>query len=560
MNNKLFKQKKKILVNTEASFSNTGYGVYGKNLLNRLHESGKYRLAEFACFTAINDPRDHTIKWRLYCNDPSPNDQVAQQQYNSNEMNKLGLYRWEKALLDFRPDIVIGFRDSQMVSYTMMSPLRKFYYDIFSPSLDSEPQPDDWVSLFLQSDCLLGYTDYALEIIEKETAGKAKIYKSAYPGADFDTFKPIPNKTQLRQSLGIDQNANIILMSGRNQIRKKFIELMKAFKIFLDKSKSVDLNIYNNSYLYLNTTLPDLKTWNISKALIELELTNKCLFTYNCTKCKKFFPNKFQDIITTCRFCGGEALLPRVNYYIEPNKLNEVYNLTDLYIQYASAGAAEFPLIEAAAAGCNIMATDWAGTGDVIRRLEGIPLKIACDTRCINVDADRAEMDNEFCAEEILKFFKRPRPINLRNGFRTSQLVRKKFNWDVNAEIWMEAIDNAKLTETQGRWYEKMDYKPESNFPDNVPIATWTYSILELGLQEKGLKHGAFMDEMIKSAQVGLRSIGNNVAPWSRKEIKSTMENMIKNKLAVEQIRIGNQGLPNEDWIQYAEIKELANL
>ena len=49
--------KKKILFCSEASYLNTGYATYSREIIRRLHASGKYEVAEFASYGKDGDPR-----------------------------------------------------------------------------------------------------------------------------------------------------------------------------------------------------------------------------------------------------------------------------------------------------------------------------------------------------------------------------------------------------------------------------------------------------------------------------------------------------------------------
>ena len=42
--------KKKVLFVSEASYLNTGYATYSREVLKRLHATGKYELAEFSIY------------------------------------------------------------------------------------------------------------------------------------------------------------------------------------------------------------------------------------------------------------------------------------------------------------------------------------------------------------------------------------------------------------------------------------------------------------------------------------------------------------------------------
>jgi len=65
-------KKLKVLMCSEASFINSGFGVYAKEVLTRLYKSGKYEIAEFASYGFVNDPRDVGIPWRYYAMRSSP--------------------------------------------------------------------------------------------------------------------------------------------------------------------------------------------------------------------------------------------------------------------------------------------------------------------------------------------------------------------------------------------------------------------------------------------------------------------------------------------------------
>lgn len=556
----IYKRKLKILFNSEATFSSTGYGRIGYELVSRLYNSQKYRVAELASFTECNNVLDHTIGWKFYCNQVNDKD-PRWPQFCADEANKTNRWRFDKTLLDFQPDIVIDIRDSTMWSWINLSPLRKYFYFISSPSVDSAPQIDDWVSAAMQCDKVIGYTDYAMKVLEEEGGGKINLYKSAYPSVNFKTFFPIQNKAGLRQALGIDPDANIIGFCARNQIRKLIPNLMLGFKEFLDKVKIENPNSYNSYYLYLNTTHPDLMQWDLSKLLVEYGLTNKVLFTYLCTKCGKFFPNKFQDIITSCKFCGqvNSAILPRVNYMISSSQLNEVYNLMDVYVQYVNCEGLGMPLIEAAGAGVPVMGIDYSGVGDAVRRLGGIPLKYHCLARDIRVNADRAVPDNGHLVEELLRFFRRPRQINARNGFKIHEMCKKKFDWDEYTNIWMEAIDNFVPQGLQGKWHHVEKYEPQQ-VQENQSIADYMSNYLEAGLQERHLKNTVIFDQYVKNAENGMVSTGNGVSLINKEQIKNLMNNLIIQKQQTESVRMGQSILPREDFMDYAEMKELVNI
>ena len=74
--------KKKVLLVAENHNLASGFGTYAKNLLERLHASGKYELAEFAIYMKSSDGKD--VPWKVYGNAPEDSEPDEHKQlYNS---------------------------------------------------------------------------------------------------------------------------------------------------------------------------------------------------------------------------------------------------------------------------------------------------------------------------------------------------------------------------------------------------------------------------------------------------------------------------------------------
>ncbi|HCI69502.1 MAG TPA: hypothetical protein DHV30_02420, partial [Balneola sp.] len=59
-------RKLRILWCGEASFLHTGYAVYAKEVLTRLYNTGKYKIAEMACYASHDNPNINQAPWRVY--------------------------------------------------------------------------------------------------------------------------------------------------------------------------------------------------------------------------------------------------------------------------------------------------------------------------------------------------------------------------------------------------------------------------------------------------------------------------------------------------------------
>ena len=118
-------RKNKVLFLTEASYLNTGYATYGREVLTRLSE--EFEVAEFSVYGSAEDPRRKSIPWKSYANMPSKDNERHQQVYNSSPANQFGAWRFERACLDFEPDIVLSIRDFWMDNFVYHSPYRRIF-------------------------------------------------------------------------------------------------------------------------------------------------------------------------------------------------------------------------------------------------------------------------------------------------------------------------------------------------------------------------------------------------------------------------------------------------
>ena len=59
-------KKKRVLLVSEAHYLASGFGTYSKQILRRLHDTGKYEIAEFACYGKASAVQD--TDWLFYAN------------------------------------------------------------------------------------------------------------------------------------------------------------------------------------------------------------------------------------------------------------------------------------------------------------------------------------------------------------------------------------------------------------------------------------------------------------------------------------------------------------
>lgn len=545
--------KLKILMCSEASFIKSGFGTYTKELLTRLYKTGKYDIAEFASYGFVNDPRDVDIPWTYYANAVKDNDS-RHQEYSSRTDNQFGRWRFEKVLLDFKPDVVIDIRDYWMSAYQRLSPLRECFHWILMPTVDSYPQQEEWIDTFLNADAIFTYSDWGAEVLKKQSNNKIKYVATASPGIDCNIYKP-RQRSDLRKKFGLTENNVIVGTVMRNQKRKLFPELFAAFRKVLNKLEdNKEYDIASNLFLYAHTSYPDMG-WDIPKLLKEHNITNKVLFTYICKNCKYVNCAKFQGPNTICPKCRNKTLvLPSVTNGVSTDDLIEIYNLFDLYVQYSICEGFGMPQVEAGACGVPIATVNYSAMVDIVNKLEAYPIKVKCEFKELETQAIRVYPDNNDLANFILDFLNVPKNIKEKQRHHIHELTHKYYDWDNTAKIWEKYLDSLDQSGFRGNWKSINGVNPLQNYDDKNNFDSLML-ILNNSLKNPSLigKHGAL--SALNNLDYGF--VVNNIANisgFSKEDLYKYYNTHINNINSSYAVMTNNIKF-NDDFIEYAHLK-----
>lgn len=550
-------KKLRILMATEASYLSSGFSGYSKELLKRLHATGKYTIAEFASYAKVNDPRDNDIPWKFYANAPSENDPRINE-YNSSMENQFGRWRFDRVLLDFQPDIVFDIRDYWMNSYQQNSPLRPYFHWVVMPTVDSEPQQEGWIDTYLTADALFTYSDFGRDVLRKQSQNNAKYIDTTSPGVDLSTFFPlIDKKSEIRESLGIDPNSLVIGSIVRNQKRKLIPDLLDCLKLL--KQKNPDL--YKKTYLYLHTSYPDAG-WDIPQLLKEYKVSNKVLFTYVCMHCNHISAMPFGHVVSNCSACGNKSMqLPSVNKGISSSRLNLIINSFDLYVQYAICEGFGMPQVEAGACGVPIASVDYSAMNDVVNKLRGYPINVVRYFKELETQAIRAYPDNSHFISIIENFYKQPDLLKIQQRQQTRKLTELYYNWDDIAKKWENYFDNVELKDLQGKWQNPLP--PIPTIPTDIANQTkdmnnhdFVYAILNRFLPDHPFSKSITPLQFIRDLEYGYTQNGMQINAFNRQTVIDIINHIISSHNYAQKAISNPDLLGNEDFIQYANLKE----
>ena len=457
-------RKKRILFCSEATFLNTGYATYTREILNYLHSTGKYELAEMASYGEKFDPRAKNIPWKFYGVLPNENSsEEEKQQYHNHPTSQFGELMFEPVCLDFMPDIVCDIRDFWMLDFQERSPFRPFFKWCIMPTVDARPQARQWLATYQSADACLTYSEWAGEVLKQQCGDKIN-YLGTSPPSAHPAYRPIENKEELRMSMGVDPDAKIIGTVMRNQRRKLYPDLFQAFRILLDKVE--DSSKY---MLYCHTSYPDLG-WDIPELLQQYELSSKVLFTYICGQTGKPFVSLFRGAVTQSPYTQQYgATLSNVKNGVDYEDLSRIINLFDIYVQYANCEGFGLPQVEAAACGIPVMATDYSAMESVIRNLKGIPIKPKALYKELETGCFRAVPDNELAADKLIEFFNKPLSVRKKIGFETRQAFLEHYQWNKSGKMWEDYFDSVEIIPDHLGWKSPPRIRMPQPKPESLP-------------------------------------------------------------------------------------------
>ena len=333
-------------------------------------------------------------------------------------------------------------------------------------------QQEEWISMYSEADTVLTYQDWSYNYLKENYGTYINLVGTAPPCAS-STFQPLPNREELKSQTGLG-GKKIIGTVMRNQRRKLYPHLFKAFREFLNRTGR------NDTYLYCHTSYPDAG-WDIPKLILQNNLSSKILLTYVCNNCKKAFPTFFNDAVMHCPQCHHpDAHISNVQIGVPEEILCYIYNIMDLYIQFSNCEGFAIPLVEAAACGTPVAGTDYSGMEDVIRKLNGTPIKILTLEPEVETGRLLAIPDNEHLIKILSEFALTPKSQLEYNRKEVRKTYEKHYNWDTTAEVWMKQIDKVDFAQRNSLW----SFPPRIRYPatevppnlDNVQFARWLIS------------------------------------------------------------------------------------
>jgi glycosyltransferase involved in cell wall biosynthesis len=509
--------KKRVLFVGEASFLNTGFSTYYRELLPRLAACGKYEIAEFGSYAGTNDPQVAAFikgRWKFYGNNPDNEEEKrifseGDPDQPGQNTNQFGKWRFEKVLADFRPDIVIDIRDWWMLAYQDRSPFRKYFKWLVMPTVDSIPQKEEWIMTYRNANYVMAYSDFGIDSLRKshsslevrmDPPGKrgfvgvdkmpGRLHPVAMrPGVDLKTFKmPTPEeKGALRQKWGIRADVPVILLVQRNQSRKRISEVIRSFAMMKERFPKDET--IQKSILLLHTAWPDNQlSIDFPRAIARIQagyhgtpvkrkgIIHEVCSTFMCHNqaCGDVFVapsiNLRQHPVITCPKCGQRsARTPTTGAGLTREQLAEVYGMADMMVQMSIAEGCGMPVQEAKACGVPVLVTDYAAISEKGKmpsydhidksnysvHLGGETMDVAYLYEEPETTCWRAMTSVEDCANKMAALL-RDRDRLQKMSLDARKCAEQNYDWDKNWKEWEWVLDHVSVLDRTQTWDRPM--------------------------------------------------------------------------------------------------------
>ena len=265
-----------------------------------------------------------------------------------------GDFMIDRVIKEERPSVYVGVQDIWGVDYSIDKPWFSKITSVIWTTLDSLPLLPRAVEVAPRVKNYWVWSSFAELEMRRLGHGHVKTFHG--PVDDKALFRLNDEERRaLRARSGIENDSFVVLYVFRNQLRKSVPSLLEGYQLW--KSRNVGVK----SKLILMTHFGE--GWPIMR-LAEQYGVNKddILTVYACRTCRGYEVKNFTEPEAKCRLCNVEKsqITTNVNFGINESQLNEVYNLSDVFVSPITSGGQEQALVESGLTESVVLVTNYS--------------------------------------------------------------------------------------------------------------------------------------------------------------------------------------------------------
>lgn len=335
--------KKRVLFASNYCGIRTGFGGFMREILTYLYKTGKYELGLFAA--GMSWEHDDFARWPWKTFGTLPTDPVSinaiNRDPNLQRSANYGSMLADKVVNTFRPDVFISVEDIWGSEVFKGKNWWGKIPSVVHTTLDSRPIYPMAVEMAKSTPYFFSWADFATKEMQAMGISNAKTLRGT---VNTNVFRKLSEEKRraLRLANNIPEDAYCFGMLSRNQLRKSFPNIIKAYSLFKQKNPSVVTRLLFFTHYGEGWNIPDLcKEMGVNQ--------NEVLATYKCRKTGQYFVMPFAGQDINNPNTGDEKSLVTVNVSdgLTDEEVNEWYNLLDVYIHAFTSGGQERSIQEA---------------------------------------------------------------------------------------------------------------------------------------------------------------------------------------------------------------------
>lgn len=334
-------QKKKLLVWSNFSRLNTGFGGHKKRVLRYFHSLPDWEVIEAAAGIPHDSPDCQKLPWKCYGLAPTPQQQ-AQINAVQDEGQRAILHRdanygglnIDEVIKKETPDYAYFCEDSWCYDTVVNKEWNKVLPTFYHVTFDSLPCLPQQIDLAGKADHLYSWASFIEDEFRKYGYNHVKTIAGT---VDDKIFAPIKEerREELRKKFGLEDSI-VFLKLGRNQLRKHYPNLLDGFKLFKQRNPNVKAKLLFHCHWGEGWSLPQI----IKDKGIDL---NDVLTTYYCRACREWEVRPFFGLNQDCPHCKSKGTFDTCNivHGVTDEDVAEIYGLSDMVYNVISSGGFE---------------------------------------------------------------------------------------------------------------------------------------------------------------------------------------------------------------------------
>jgi len=414
-------KKPTILMMSDNPMIHTGQAVVLRETSLRLHATGKYNIV-VAGWGYNGYP--HALPYTLL--PASPHD------FGREGFPQAGIPGLEQIIENVKPDILWTNADIWMVNYiTQLKNRRSFKWVAHTP-IDGDPVPAEWIPWFKDVDQLVMETKYGLDEVNRLDPSINPKY--VYMGVNAHDYFPMlpPVKANIKKTIawaaitdrgleirnGVPEDTFIVGSFARNQPRKNWDKVLKAFKIFAKDKPNVRLWPH---------TAPVDQGYNLVQLAKMLGIADKMMFTPNYN------------------ILNG----------LGPRDLNSLMNMWDVHLMATQGEGFGIPILETMSSGVPQIVPDFSSHVEFAK--EGgllIPIDREDDTITGMPHPVERAIPRPTIMASLLEKIYTDKDLRIDLG-KKARIKAASMTWGATVEPWAKIMDDVL---TAGSKAERLDF------------------------------------------------------------------------------------------------------